>query len=156
MTVYGINAVLEALKARRVTALRLAGRSERLDRILSLAAEQGIPVRTVNRTSLDRDARGGVHQGVIAELSAPGEYGLDDLLASAASLPLFVVLDGVEDPQNVGAIIRSADAAGVDGLVRQSRHAARLDSTAAKASSGAIASTQRWRRSSISRERWNS
>jgi 23S rRNA (guanosine2251-2'-O)-methyltransferase len=81
-----------------------------------------------------------VHQGIVAELEAPRDYSLQELVdAAAPDAPLLVVLDGIEDPHNVGAILRTVDAAGAHGVVRQSRHAAPLDGVVAKASAGAIA-----------------
>jgi 23S rRNA (guanosine2251-2'-O)-methyltransferase len=139
MRIYGINPVLEALRAKRVTAIRVSVRADdRLNALVQLAAEQGIPVRRAKAHELDRFARGGVHQGVVADAQEVGEVGVEELIAGAAAAPLIVVLDQVEDPHNVGAILRTADAAGVDGVVRQSRHAARLDGAAAKASAGAV------------------
>ena len=89
--------------------------------------------------TLDREARGGVHQGVVAEARDPDPCSIEDLVYSARTAPLIVVLDGIEDPHNVGAILRTVDAAGADGVVRQSRRAAPLDAAAAKASAGAVA-----------------
>src|SRR5206468_6279010 len=87
---------------------------------------------------LDRAARGGVHQGIVAELHDARSVGIEDLVTMASGAPLIVVLDGIEDPHNVGAILRTVDAAGADGVVRQSRHAAPLGGAAAKASAGAV------------------
>src|SRR5205823_9513427 len=84
-------------------------------------------------------ANGGVHQGVVADVQDARIYSVEDLVSGAAGVPLIVVLDQIEDPHNVGAILRTVDAAGGDGVVRQSRHAARLDGAAAKASAGAVA-----------------
>lgn len=140
MRIYGINPVLEALRARRVTAIRVSPRSdERLIAIVRLAEEQGIPVRRAHAHELNRFAHGGSHQGVVADVLDHTHLGVEDLLAGAQAAPLIVVLDQIEDPHNVGAILRTADAAGADGVVRQSRHAARLDGAAAKASAGAVA-----------------
>jgi 23S rRNA (guanosine2251-2'-O)-methyltransferase len=140
MLIYGINPVLEALKAGRVTSLRVSGGARgRLREIVALAEARGVDVRGADSAVLDREARGGVHQGVIAELRPTATYSVADLVRAAARAPLIVVLDGIEDPHNVGAILRTADAAGADGVVRQSRHAARLDGAAAKASAGAVA-----------------
>jgi 23S rRNA (guanosine2251-2'-O)-methyltransferase len=84
-----------------------------------------------------------VHQGLAADVEAPRDYDLDELVAGAApEAPLIVVLDGVEDPHNVGAIVRSVDAAGGHGIVRQARHAASLDGVVAKASAGAVAAVR--------------
>ncbi len=141
MIVYGLNPVIEALRAGRVRRLRIAHRSDRrIDEALALAKQRGIPVDRVDAPSLDRAARGGVHQGIVGELEASRDYDVSDVVAAAApGTPLIVVLDGVEDPHNVGAIIRTADAAGAHGIVRQARHAAPLDGVTAKASAGAVA-----------------
>ncbi len=139
MIIYGINPVLEALKAGRVIAVRVSRRGgPRVQEITERAARAGIAVRTVDPAALDREVRGGVHQGVVADVRRPKEASLSDLVASVSGSPLLVVLDGIEDPQNVGAILRTADAAGVDAVVRQTRHAARLDGAVAKASAGAL------------------
>lgn len=140
MVIYGINPVLEALRAGRVTALRVSSRGG--DRVAALAADAaraGIAVERIAPEALDRIAGGGVHQGVAADVRDQAAYSVEDLVAGAAGAPLIVVLDGVEDPHNVGAILRTADAAGADGVVRQSRRAAPLGGAAAKASAGAVA-----------------
>jgi 23S rRNA (guanosine2251-2'-O)-methyltransferase len=89
--------------------------------------------------ALDRDARHGVHQGVVAEAEDVARYSVDELVRGAAGPPLIVVLDGIEDPHNMGAILRTSHAAGADGLVVQRRRSAALDGAAVKASAGAIA-----------------
>ena len=141
MRIYGINPVLEALRARRVTALRVSPRAdERLTALVRLAEEQDVPVRRVSADELDRLAGGARprHQGVMAEMADVESVSVEDLVTAADGPPLIVVLDGIEDPHNVGAILRTVDAAGAHGVVRQSRHAARLDGAAAKASAGAV------------------
>jgi 23S rRNA (guanosine2251-2'-O)-methyltransferase len=140
MIVYGINPVLEALKVGRVTAVWMAqGANPRLQQVADLARQKGVAVRTRDGQSLDRLAEGGVHQGVVAELRETGPLSVDDLVRGASGPPLIVVLDGIEDPHNVGAILRTSDAAGVDGVIRQSRRAAPLGGVVAKASAGAVA-----------------
>ena len=144
MIVYGINPVLEALKVGRVTAVWMAqGANPRLQQVADLARQKGIAVRTRDGQALDRLAEGGVHQGVVAELRDAGPLSVEDLVRGAqqrgGAAPLIVVLDGIEDPHNVGAILRTSDAAGVDGVIRQSRRAAPLGGVAAKASAGAVA-----------------
>jgi 23S rRNA (guanosine2251-2'-O)-methyltransferase len=140
MLIYGVNPVVEALRAGRVSVVRVsAGPRERHRDIRELARARGVPVQEVLVVDLDRASRGGVHQGVAAELVNQPSWSVLELVAGAPQVPLLVVLDGIEDPHNVGAILRTADAAGVDGVIRQSRHAARLDGAAAKASAGAIA-----------------
>ncbi len=139
MIIYGINPVLEALRAGRVTELRVADRGgERIRDVLALAADRGVRVLRVPADVLVRQARGGVHQGVVAETSEVPGYSIADLVHGARAVPLIVVLDGIEDPHNVGAILRTADAAGVDGVVIQQRRSASLDGAAAKASAGAV------------------
>jgi 23S rRNA (guanosine2251-2'-O)-methyltransferase len=150
MIVYGINPVLEALRAGRVRRLVVVagGRAatakrnpaSRIDEAIAAARERRLPVDRVDAQALDRLTRGGVHQGIAGELDPPRDHTLEELVALAApGPPLIVVLDGVEDPHNVGAILRTADGAGCHGVVRQARHAASLDGAAAKASAGAIA-----------------
>jgi 23S rRNA (guanosine2251-2'-O)-methyltransferase len=140
MRIYGINPVLEALRAKRVTAIRVSARSDdRLAAIARLAEAQGIPVRRAKIEELARFAGDASHQGVVADVHDRGSVSLEDLVTGATGAPLIVVLDQIEDPHNVGAILRTVDAAGADGVVRQTRHAARLDGAAAKASAGAIA-----------------
>ena len=141
MVIYGINPVLEALRARRVTSLRVSPRADdRLTTLVRLAEEQDVPVRRVSTDELDRLAGSARqrHQGVMAEMEAAGPFSVEDLVTAANGPALIVVLDGIEDPHNVGAILRTVDAAGAHGVVRQSRHAARLDGAAAKASAGAV------------------
>lgn len=111
-----------------------------MDELLALAAARGINVQRVQPDVLDRLAKGGVHQGVVADATdAVGEYSVEELVRGAGGQPLIVVLDGIEDPHNLGAILRTADAAGADGVVMQNRRAAALGGTAAKASAGAVA-----------------
>jgi 23S rRNA (guanosine2251-2'-O)-methyltransferase len=138
---YGINAVLEALRAARVREIRVAARDDvRVRQLLDEAARSGVRVRHVTRDVLDADAEGANHQGVVADIRPLAPARLADLarVGENARPPLIVVLDGVEDPQNVGAIIRSVDAAGGSGVVRQTRRAAPLAGAVAKASAGAV------------------
>jgi 23S rRNA (guanosine2251-2'-O)-methyltransferase len=137
--VYGINPVSEALTARRVSRLvHLRGGGPRIDALVSRAHELRIPVDTVDRRQLDRLTRGGVHQGVAADVQPVPTYTLDELVQLAEGPALILVLDSVEDPQNVGAMLRSVDAAGAHGVVRQARRAAPIEGAAAKASAGAV------------------
>ena len=146
MRIYGINPVLEALRAGGVRDVRVTERGGgRLAEVVSLAERSGVAVQRVPQALLDRLARGGVHQGVVAEVedAAPGAS-LEDLVrlpdgTADGRAPLLVVLDSIEDPQNVGAILRTVDAAGATGVVRQTRHAAHLGGAAAKAAAGAAA-----------------
>ena len=141
MIVYGLNPVLEALRSGRVKRLRVGPRGDRrVAEALALARSKGVEIQHADAAAIDRAARGGVHQGIVADVDDPRDYSLQDIVQSAApDPPLVVVLDGIEDPHNVGAILRTVDAAGAHGVVRQARHAASLDGVAAKASAGAVA-----------------
>ena len=137
--IYGIHAVSEAINARRVSRLlHERGAGPRVDALVARANELRIPTETLDRRALERLTRGGVHQGVAAHLERVAAYTLEELVQEGATPALLVVLDGNEDPQNVGAILRSADAAGASGVIRQARHAAPLDGATAKASAGAV------------------
>src|SRR5688572_31603300 len=123
MLIYGINPVLEALRARRVRELRVGERvGGRVSEIVRSAEQQSVAVRRVSTADLDRAAKGGVHQGVVADLHELDVLDVTELVGAAKGPALIVVLDSIEDPHNVGAILRTVDAAGGDGLVRQTRH----------------------------------
>jgi len=107
--------------------------------LLSAAEGAGVRVERVPLEVLNHACGGCRHQGVVAEIRATGEFGVGVLLSAAEGPALVVVLDGIEDPHNVGAILRSVDVAGAGGVVRQARHAAPLAGGAAKASAGAAA-----------------
>jgi 23S rRNA (guanosine2251-2'-O)-methyltransferase len=139
MIIYGINPVLEAIKAKRAKEIWVAQRADdRLQKLLEEAARSSVRIRFVTRDELDHAAKRGAHQGVVAEVERRTEATLEDLAAGKDGAPLIVVLDEVEDPQNVGAILRTVDACGGSGIVRQTRRAAPLDGAAAKASAGAV------------------
>jgi 23S rRNA (guanosine2251-2'-O)-methyltransferase len=144
--IYGINPVLEALRAKTVTRLRVSARADaRMDEVLALAGAQGVPVERADPQALERAARGGVHQGVVADIESARDYSVEELAAwrpASGGSPLIVVLDGIEDPHNVGAILRTCDAAGVSGVIRQTRHSASLDGVVGKASAGALATAR--------------
>jgi len=140
MLIYGINAVGEALRAGRVVSLRAGKRTDRrLLELIAQAQQSHIPIRRVSDHELDRESGGSSHQGVIADVKESEAYELDDLVRDAPSPALFVVLDGIEDPHNFGAILRSVDAAGAHGVIRQTRHSAPLSGATSKASAGALA-----------------
>ena len=137
----GVHAVYEALAAgnqpiERIYILR-DGKLPRLKEILDLARERGVPVRKEDRAVLDKIAVGVVHQGIVAIAGEVSYAPLERVFES--KLPCVVVLDGVEDPHNLGAVIRSAEACGASGVVVPERHSAPLSATVAKASAGAIA-----------------
>lgn len=141
----GIHAVREALAARRPVRSVLIARGrhgDRLEEIVRLARRNGVSVRFEERPQVDRAAGTREHQGVVALLAAEASVSLEDLLDAggpSSSSGLLVLLDGVEDPQNLGAIIRTALAAGAGGIVIPERRAAGLTDAAARASAGAAA-----------------
>ena len=106
---------------------------------MALAAAGQIPIDPADPRALDRAARGAVHQGIVATVRAADAWTPAELVRQAEGSPLIIVLDGVEDPHNLGAILRTADAVGASGLVRQARHAAPLDGAVARTSAGAVA-----------------
>jgi len=147
--VTGRNSVLEALRAKiPATTLYLATRIEMDDRVkevLSIATGRGIPILEVMRPELDRLAgHDSVHQGLVLKVPAY-EYAhpleLLDLVISRAQKPLFVALDGITDPRNLGAIIRSTAAFGGQGVIVPQRRSVGLTASAWKTSAGAAART---------------
>jgi 23S rRNA (guanosine2251-2'-O)-methyltransferase len=140
--IYGINAVTEALKARG-RAFQWVGMAKerhdiRLQRLIEDCRRLSLPVRFLERTELDRMAGNAAHQGVVAVTSAKQYSDLDDVVgAKRGEYSLVLVLDGVEDPHNLGAILRTADAAGADGVIIPERRAAGVTGTVTKASAGA-------------------
>ena len=142
--IYGLNAVAEALKARGHACEWVGVAKERhdlrLQRVIEECRRIGVPVRFVQRTELDRMAGNGRHQGVVAATASKQYSDLDDVVESRrGEYALIVVLDGVEDPHNLGAILRTADAAGADGVIIPERRAAGVTGAVAKASAGASA-----------------
>jgi len=140
----GIHAVKEALEAQRpIDRIAIAkGRQDtRIEEIVQLARKQSVPVRFEERGQLDRLANSKDHQGVVAVAAARAAATLEDVLASANSgsgqKGLIVLLDGVEDPHNLGAIVRTALAAGAHGVLIPERRAAGVTGAVAKASAGA-------------------
>jgi 23S rRNA (guanosine2251-2'-O)-methyltransferase len=140
--IYGINAVSEALKARG-RAFRWVGMAKerhdlRLQRMIEDCRRIGVPVRFLSRTELDHMAGNAAHQGVVAVTSAKQYSELDDVIgAKRCAYSLIIVLDGVEDPHNLGALLRTADAAGADGVIIPERRAVGVTGTVTKASAGA-------------------
>jgi 23S rRNA (guanosine2251-2'-O)-methyltransferase len=140
--IIGRNPVTEALKAgREVDKLLVTSREGSMIKILALAKEQGIPVMYVEKAAIDRIAQGRAHQGVAAYVSPYAYSTVDDILANAAERdedPFIIILDGLEDPHNLGAIMRTAECAGAHGIIIPKRHSCGLTETVAKASAGAI------------------
>ncbi len=143
--IIGINPVTEALRSGRPIQRLLVAEQRKTDRdvqaILRLAKSNGVEVRMTTRDALNREVPQAAHQGVVAFASAREYAELDDILqlpAQKGQTPLFLVLDGVEDPRNLGAILRTAEAAGVHGVIIPERRAVGLTETVAKAAAGAL------------------
>ncbi len=142
---YGLHPVTEALRARpaqldhiTVAREREARRDARLDTLLELSRAAGVRVQAVPRDQLTRSARTDAHQGVVAFVRERRLLAIEDLLgAGIVGQRFFLALDGVEDPHNLGALLRSADGAGVDGVLLPERRSAPLSATVAKSSAGA-------------------
>ena len=137
----GIHAVREALASGRPLERILVARGRRGDRIeeiVRLARERSVPVRFEDRAQLDRLAGREEHQGVVAVAAARRAATLEGIIAASGPHSLVVLLDGIEDPRNLGAIVRSALAAGAAGVVIAERRAAGLTDTASRASAGAL------------------
>ena len=134
----GVHPVREALRANRPfdkVLIAKGASGPRLQEIIELCRQNSVPIRFEPRELLDRAAKGVSHQGVIA-FGAVHEYSaLDDIVESAE---LLVVLDGVEDPHNLGAIVRTAHAVGASAVVVPERRAAPLTETVARAAAGAL------------------
>ena len=135
----GVHAVYEALVSQRTPIERIHiardVRSSKLKEILDLASQRHLPVRKEERSVLDRMVEGAVHQGIVAVTGALAYAEFDVLFKQEK--PIVVVLDGVEDPHNLGAVIRTAEACKVSGIVVPERHSAPLSATVVKASAGA-------------------
>jgi 23S rRNA (guanosine2251-2'-O)-methyltransferase len=142
----GIHAVKEALEAQRpIDRITIAeGRQDtRIEEIVQLARQRSIPVRFEDRKQLDRLANSKDHQGVVALAAARAAATLEEILTNAnqarGQIGLIILLDGIEDPHNLGAIVRTALAAGAHGVVIPERRAVGLTDTVARASAGALA-----------------
>jgi 23S rRNA (guanosine2251-2'-O)-methyltransferase len=146
--VFGVNPVLEALRAHPDEVERLlvadGAKPHALGEILSRARKASVRVENVPRDRLDRLAAGGVHQGLLAEVADFQYAELEDLLAPRpdGQAPLLLVLDGIQDPHNLGALIRSAHALGAHGVVVPQDRASGVTAVAAKASAGAVEHTK--------------
>jgi 23S rRNA (guanosine2251-2'-O)-methyltransferase len=147
-TIYGLSPVLEALRAggKKLQQITIAegARHERLLELLHLAKQARVPVHRAPRLALDRALPGVTHQGVMAKTAAATYRDAAELLdelssqVGTATPPLVLGLDAVEDPRNLGAILRTAECAGVAGIFIPERRAVGLTATVAKAAAGAL------------------
>lgn len=142
--IIGRNAVKELLSGGRdIDRLYITSgvREGSINLLIGMAKERGIPIRECERTKLDAMAHGGRHQGIIAVAAEHDYASVDDIIAYAeerGEKPFIVICDGIEDPHNLGAVIRSAECAGAHGVIIPKRRAVGLTATVAKASAGAL------------------
>jgi 23S rRNA (guanosine2251-2'-O)-methyltransferase len=138
----GFHAVEEALAAGRALDRIVIARGrhgERVEAVVQLARSKSVPVRFEDRLQIDRLVGTREHQGIAALAAAKPALELDDLLAAKTPQGLLVLLDGIEDPHNLGAIVRTALAAGAHGVIIPERRAVGLTDTVERASAGALA-----------------
>jgi 23S rRNA (guanosine2251-2'-O)-methyltransferase len=141
--IYGRNAVMEAIEAETgIDKLLIQKNIEGSGRkIFAMAKKRGIPVQGMDKSVLDKIVGSGGHQGVVAYTADFAYSSVSDILRIAekrGEQPLVLILDGIEDPHNLGAIIRSAEGAGVHGIIIPKRRAAAVTGAAVKASAGAV------------------
>lgn len=140
--IVGRNPVTEALRSgREIDKLMVSSEEGSMKKILALAKERRIPVMKVEKSAIDRIAEGKAHQGVAAYVSAYAYAELEDIFRIAEERgedPFIIILDNLEDPHNLGAIMRTAECAGAHGIIIPKRRACGLTDVVAKASAGAI------------------
>lgn len=140
--IIGRNPVTEALKAgREIDKIFISSREGSIKVIIGLAKDLGIPVIQVEKSAIDRLSDGRSHQGVAAFISPYAYSDMETIFERAAERdedPFIIILDGLEDPHNLGAIMRTAECAGAHGIIIPKRHSCGLTETVAKASAGAI------------------
>lgn len=140
--IYGRNACLEALNTGKVEELYIQKGNLKgsIEKVIGRAKNKNVVIKTVDKKTLDNMANGEVHQGVIALISSFEYSSVDDILKEAKNRnedPFIVILDEIEDPHNLGAIIRSSETAGVHGVIIPKRRSASINSTVYKSSAGA-------------------
>lgn len=142
--IYGRNAIAEAIKSGRSfnkIVIALGNLGGEIKNVINLAKEKGIPIERAESKKLDKLSNGGKHQGAVAFVS-PVEYAdVEDIIKIAedrGEKPFLLLLDGITDPHNLGAIIRSAEAMGAHGILLPKRRSAKVNETVAKTSAGAV------------------
>lgn len=138
---YGIHAVEEAVRSdpsriERICVQR-GQKNSRIQQLVDLGRDKHIQISFEDKSWLDRKAEGQRHQGVLCYVSEMATLSIEDLIAQAGSPGLMLILDGIEDPHNLGAILRSAEVSGADGVILPQRRTAGLSATAVKSSAGA-------------------
>ena len=137
--IYGKNPVIEAINAKKALKVFLAANFND-QKILALIKNNKVAVQTVSPNEMEKMANGGVHQGIAAELKPYQTVSLQEIVAKAKKKEkkIIVMLDGIEDPHNLGAILRSADVFEASGIVLPKHNSVSLNATVAKTSAGAI------------------
>lgn len=141
--IMGRNAVIEALKSDREIEYIVVGKGAEgsIKKIFGMAKDKKIPIRRSEKAGLDRMAGNGTHQGVIAQVSDYAYCEIEDILQRAEQRgedPLVIILDGLEDPHNLGAIMRTAECCGAHGIIIPKRRSVSITETVVKASAGAV------------------
>jgi len=141
--IIGRNPVMEALRAGREIDKLIVGKGAEgsIKKIVGMAKDKRIPITYAEKSALDRIAGGGTHQGVAAQVSSYAYAEVEDIFAAAekkGEAPFIIILDNLEDPHNLGAIMRTAEAAGAHGIIIPKRNAVGITETVAKASAGAV------------------
>jgi len=141
--IVGRNPVAEAIKSGRTMEKLLIskGSEKNLSQIIAMAKDRGIPVYYNDKSRMDKISDGAAHQGVAAYVSSYEYCEIEDMIDRAekkGEAPFLIILDGIEDPHNLGAIIRSADGAGAHGVIIPKRRAVGITGVVAKASAGAV------------------
>jgi 23S rRNA (guanosine2251-2'-O)-methyltransferase len=140
--IYGINPVYEALRSARCRVQEVwvaEGRSLKgLEGIISRAQGEKIAIKKVGRSDLDSLTRSAPHQGVVGRVDQFAYAALDEVLRRSEGAPLLLILDGIEDPRNLGALVRTADACGVWGVIIPKDRSAGITPAVAKSSAGAV------------------
>lgn len=140
----GINSIIEALKGKRKVHkifIQTGKKGRRWDELLALARKKGVFIQEVEKERLNQMYKIGNHQGIVATIDAFSYASLEEIMERAAMSgqePLLLVLDGIEDPQNFGSIIRTAECAGVHGIIIPRHGSAEVNETAARVAAGAV------------------
>ena len=144
-TIYGLNPVFEALKARKRRCYKIIiehGKTQvRLQSLIELAHKNKVPIETIPKTDFQKKYRNYNHQGVVGVFAIIQTLELEELIELSfkkSRLPILVAIDSIQDPQNLGAIIRSAETLGIQGMILPKNRTSTLNETVAKCSSGAI------------------
>lgn len=140
----GINSITEALRGRRKIHkiyVQNGKANQRLEELLALARKKGVFVQTVDKERLNQMYRTGNHQGIVATVESFTYSSIEEILEKAAlagAPPLILILDGIEDPQNLGSIIRTSDCAGVHGIILPRHSSSEINDTVTRVAAGAI------------------